>query len=411
MSLKNNLFKIESVLDMLGGAMIGITLGKYLFINYIKICLFVILLISVLSILIDFTQTSSHLSSIPNYKNSYAIIISSLRLPFLLLQTLPFVILITALLYFFILNKNSELVIMRSIGISAWQFIFPICFAAFFSGCLAILLLNPLSSYSLTKANSLIAQWNGNKHNFTNSLHDNPWLIQKTNEGETEIKAQNIIKNIKGVEVLKQVKPENNKLINPNQTYVGLQNSDFVFIATPQTKTSPPNISFIHAEKTFLLPSFWLLINPQIYTTNGKVINPQTYLLKTNIKPKFLETYLADPNTIAFYKLFEKIQIAKNFGYNSYGFQMVLHYLIALPMLLATMALIAATVSLKFSRNNNFKISAFYGVIYGFLLYLISNLAQNFAKVGLLPPVIAAWAPILIALFIGLSFLLNQEDG
>lgn len=395
--------------------MIGTTFGKYLFTNYIKICVFIILIISILTILIDFTQTSARLNSIPHYKNSYALIISSLRLPFLLLQILPFIVLISGLICFFIQNKNSELIIMRSIGISAWQFIFPVCLGAFFIGSLAVLALNPLSAYSLSKANKLIAQWHGNNQNFASNLRPNPWLIQKTNEGETEIRAQNIIKNIKGTTILNQIQFEQNsltkQLLDQNKIYVGLQNTDFVFIAPQKLDNTLPNISLIHAEKAFLLPSYWLIISPKIYTTNTAPLNKQIYLLKTNIKEQFIEAYLTDPNTVPFYKLSEKIQIAKNFGANSYGFKMVQQYLLSLPILSATMVLIAATTSLKFSRNINIKLYAFSGILYGFVFYIITNLAQNFAKVGLLAPFIAAWTPILLALFTGLSFLLKQEDG
>lgn len=399
--------------------MIGTTIGRYIFTNYIKLCLLVSLIVSILCILIDFTQSSAHLSSIPHYKNIYAFTISTLRLPFLLLQTLPFIILISGLIYFFIQNKYYELVIMRSIGISAWQFVFPVCAGAFTVGILAIFILNPLSAYSLIKANSLIAHWQGNTSDFDNNLRPNPWLIQKTSEGETELHAQSIAKNINSkslIAYVSNIKESELKnyiltLVKNGKSYVGLVNTNFIFISPPSSDNNIPNIKWIYANKAFLLPGYWLIIKPQIYTTTSAEIKQSAYLIKTNIQPQFVEAYLTDPNTVAFYKLSQKIKIAKNFGYNPYGFKMVLHYLIALPMLLASMALISATTSLKFSCQGNIKLYAIFGILAGFVLYITSNVAQSFAKVGLLAPFVAAWTPVAAAFFIGLSFLLKQEDG
>lgn len=399
--------------------MIGTTIGRYIFTNYIKVCLLVSLIVSVLCVLIDFTQSSAHLSSMANYKNIYAFTISILRLPFLLLQTLPFIILISGLIYFFIQNKYHELVIMRSIGISAWQFVFPVCTGAFIIGIIAIFILNPLSAYSLTQAKNLITNWQDNNSNFENNLRPNPWLIQKTSEGETELHAQSITKNISNKIILTYINNITESklknyiltLIKNDKSYVELLNTNFIFIAPNNTTENIPNIKWIYANKAFLLPGYWLIIKPQIYTTTSAELKQSAYLIKTNIQPQFIETYLTDPNTVAFYKLLQKIKIAKNFGYNPYGFKMVLHYLISLPMLLASMALIAATTSLRFSRPGNIKLYAIFGILAGFVLYLTSNITQSFAKVGLLAPFVAAWTPVAAAIFIGLSFLLKQEDG
>lgn len=395
--------------------MIGRTLGKYIFTHYIKICIIITVIISVLCVLIDFTQSSAHLSSLPHYKNIYAFIISTLRLPFLLLQILPFIALLDSLIFFFLQNKYCELVILRSIGISAWQFIFPVCLGSFFLGVIAIFIINPLSAYSLNTANMLITKWQGNNINYNNLLTPHPWIIQKTKDGETELHPQSIFKNIKSSQLINELNQMNilNSLplnITKNkQDYLALRNTNFIFIEKDKEKV--PTIKWLFATKTFLLPGYWLLIKPQIYSNNLLPSNPSFYLLKTNIQPQFVEAYLTDPNMVPFYKLLQNIKIAKNFGYNPYGFSVILHYLLALPMLLTSMSLIAAINSLRFNRDNNVKIYIMFAILAGFTLYLITNITQNFAKVGFISPIIAAWAPVLIALCAGISFLLKQEDG
>ena len=47
----------------------------------------------------------------------------------------------------------------------------------------------------------------------------------------------------------------------------------------------------------------------------------------------------------------------------------------------------------------------------GSCFYVVTVLVQAFGKAAYVPPVIAAWVPVVIALFFGISFLLHKEDG
>ena len=51
------------------------------------------------------------------------------------------------------------------------------------------------------------------------------------------------------------------------------------------------------------------------------------------------------------------------------------------------------------------------GVLAGFLLYVVSVLVKAFGSSGLIPPIVAAWFPVVVAAFFGVTFLLHKEDG
>jgi lipopolysaccharide export system permease protein len=82
-----------------------------------------------------------------------------------------------------------------------------------------------------------------------------------------------------------------------------------------------------------------------------------------------------------------------------------------LPALLVAMALIAATVSMRFARMGQSATIILGGVLAGFLLYVVSVLVKAFGSAGIVPPVVAAWVPVLVAGFFGVTFLLYKEDG
>jgi len=133
--------------------------------------------------------------------------------------------------------------------------------------------------------------------------------------------------------------------------------------------------------------------------------------VKSGLTPEFIEESLAEPETIPFYELGRKIRAAHSFGLKAGGFSMQYHSLIALPWLLVAMTLIAATVSMRFVRMGQSASMILGGILAGFLLYVVSVLVKAFGSAGIVPPVAAAWFPVVVAMFFGITFLLHKEDG
>ena len=106
-----------------------------------------------------------------------------------------------------------------------------------------------------------------------------------------------------------------------------------------------------------------------------------------------------------------KIEVARSFGLRANAFAMQFHSLLALPLLLVAMTLIAATVSMRFARMGQSATMILGGVLAGFLLYVVSVLVKAFGNAGFVPPFIAAWIPVVVAMFFGVTFLLYKEDG
>ncbi|AGF74351.1 putative permease, YjgP/YjgQ family [Bartonella australis AUST/NH1] len=363
--------------------MIGWTLGRYFFVRYLRTTCYFLIGICILTVLIDFTENSSRLASSPHYTAKGALLISALRTPFIVQQLLPFIALFSAMTMLTSLNRRLELVITRSIGISAWQFLSPACFGAFLFGLFSILFINPFAAWSSTRAEKMIAEWRSSNVQASISPPRVPWLTQHTTSGTTTIGAKSI-------------------------THQGLSLIDATFVQYNDDATIK---NWINTKKATLTNGSWLLTDGTIYKIGRMPQKFTELLIQTNLKPEFLTEYFSDPATIPFYKLPKKITAARSFGYSANKFNMYLQSLIALPALLVAMTLIAATVSLKFTRFEQSGILILGGVIAGFVLYVVSVLVRSFGSAGYIPPIIAAWAPVVIALFLGIFFLLHKEDG
>ncbi|WP_336276262.1 LPS export ABC transporter permease LptG [Bartonella sp. CB178] len=363
--------------------MIGWTLGRYFFVRYLKVTCYFLLGIIVLVFLIDFTENSGRLGYFPHYTTKNAFFISLLHIPFIIQRIVPFIALFSAMVTLTSFNRKFELVVTRSIGVSAWQFLMPVCFGAFLLGLCSIFFINPLATWGYSKAETMTTQLRSNSALTSPKNTRIPWLTQRTASGRTTIGAKHI-------------------------TGYGLSLIDATFVQYNDDATVK---NWINTKRAVLTSDSWLLTDGVIYKV-GHLPKKFTELrIKTNLKPEFLTEYLADPTTIPFYQLPEKIMAARLSGYSANSLDMYLQSLIALPALLVAMTLIAATVSLNFTRHGQSRSLLLGGIIAGFMLYVISILVQAFGNAGYIPPIIAAWTPVAIALFFGISFLLHKEDG
>ena len=87
------------------------------------------------------------------------------------------------------------------------------------------------------------------------------------------------------------------------------------------------------------------------------------------------------------------------------------HTLVAQPALFIAMTLLAATVATRFSRTGQSGRTIAGGVMAGFVLYVVTFLAKALGSNDVVPPVMAAWFPVLAAGLSGVTILLHQEDG
>ena len=106
-------------------------------------------------------------------------------------QTIPFVILFSSMSTLVVLNRKYELVVARSAGISAWQFLTPLCAGSLLIGIVMILVVNPFSSYALTKVQELEFAL-GLQRGSVGTIERPPWIRQRTDEGVTIIGAKRV---------------------------------------------------------------------------------------------------------------------------------------------------------------------------------------------------------------------------
>jgi lipopolysaccharide export system permease protein len=136
-----------------------------------------------------------------------------------------------------------------------------------------------------------------------------------------------------------------------------------------------------------------------------------TYDLETTLTPAQIQDSFASPETLSFWSLPHFIGVLEAAGFS--GLRHRLHWqgLLASPLLLCAMVLLAATASLRLTRRGGVMLLVGFGVAAGFLLYVTVDLSQALGLAGSVPVLLAAWAPAAAATLLGLAMLFHLEDG
>ena len=361
--------------------MITTTLGRYFLKRYLVTTFWFFAGVAAIIFLVDFSETTRRMAGLPGFSVQGALIMTALRLPLILQQTVPFIALFVGMTVLIALNRKYELVVIRAAGVSVWQFLSPFVLGAIVVGLMGMFVLNPLAAFGQRQALSMETAWRGQSGQAEQSAA--PWIRQISGEDDTIIGAKTV-------------------------TDGGLKLSGAVLI---HLGTGGEIILRQDAETASLEDGYWLL-NDVRETQPGEIpVVKKEVRVATSLKPEFVRERLALPETIAFYDLSNKIEAARSFGLSTKALETQFHSLLSLPLLLSAMTMIAATVSLRFSRFAQSRTVILGGIMSGFVLYVVTVLVKAFGSSGVVPPIVAAWIPVVVALALGSTILLHQEDG
>lgn len=359
------------------------TLARYFGLRFLAAALTVFVGIFVLVALIDYIELMRRAGDIPNVSPMLVAKTSFYRVPQVVERILPFCILIGAMSCYLNLSRRLELVIARSAGMSAWQFVTPALVVAFVLGIVATAIYNPISALLQERSKRFESELFGQTASAPNRAGGTSWVSQRTDEGQAIINA--VSSRDQGI----------------NLTGV----SAFTFDAEGRFKQR------IEARTATLEPGVWRLRDARVYAVGVLPANQPEYLLKTSLTPEQVRERFATPETVPFWELPTYIQIAEHAGLAAVGYRLQFQKLLARPFLLAAMVLLAAAVSLRFFRFGGVQKMVLSGVAAGFLLYVLSKVTEDLSKAELMHPVAAAWLPVLVGGVTGSIALLYQEDG
>ena len=307
-----------------------------------------------------------------------------LRAPFLAQEAVPFAAMFGGILTYFRLTRNHELVVIRSAGVSVWQFMLPALLVVVMIGVVKVTLLNPLSSLLLTKFEQLEGEYLTGRSSLLAVSSSGIWLRQTYGEnGRAVIHAESI-------------EPDSVEL---QQVIVFLLADEDRFIGRIDAKTARLS------DGKWDITDAWLT-GPE---KPGEFVS--SHSLATDLTSDKIQNSFASPETVSFWSLPRFIKILEETGFSALPHRLQLHTLIAEPVLLIAIVMIAASFSMRLSRRGGAPLLLGAGVLTAFLLFIVTNVVHAIGLGGTVPVALAAWTPAGVSLMAGIALLMHLEDG
>lgn len=306
-----------------------------------------------------------------------------LKLPYMAQKIVPFAALFGGMHTFWRLTRFHELIVARSAGVSVWQFLFPAVASMIFIGFISISVFNPIASAMLARYDLLESRHILGRSTLMTVSRTGLWLRQADELGQSVIHA------------------------------VHVRQPDMVLrdVVIFLYEGSDRFIGRIDASEASLGDGVWQLKNALLTGPDRPSQTHETYAIKTNWTVEKIQDSFAAPETMSFWELPGFIALLDNAGFSASRHRLYWHSLLAVPLLLAAMVLVAASFSLRPARRGGIALLIGSGIIFGFLLFFLSDVVLALGLSATIPAVLAAWTPAGFSLLTGLVVLLHLEDG
>ncbi|MGC2603906.1 MAG: LPS export ABC transporter permease LptG [Rhodomicrobium sp.] len=359
------------------------TLGRYMANRFVVTILGVFFLMLLLIFFIDFIEVMRMGSKRDDVGAGTLALISIMRVPIFAELALPFSVLIGTMGAFLGLSRSSELTIVRSAGLSVWQFLQPAVIVAAIYGVLSVTVYNPLASAMKAQSERIqTALFDANK-SFATTRGSGSWLKQESVDGPTILHAKSTA--------------------NRGLTLGG--------VTLLQFDLNNRFYEEVQANKAELEQGYWRLEHAVVQNVGEAPRQYDEYLVSTYLSPAQIMDSLGSLETLSFWQLPDFINFAKKAGIPTERYELQYELFLARPILLAAMVLIAATSSLKPFRFGKIQTMVLTGLSVGFTFFIFSEFSRKVGASGLVPVAVAAWGPALVALLLSATILLHQEDG
>ncbi len=170
-------------------------------------------------------------------------------------------------------------------------------------------------------------------------------------------------------------------------------------------------LSRIEATRARLADGDWTLDQARAVRPDAVPDPPRTIVLPTDLTVARVQESFASPDTLSVWELPGFIRLLRRSGFSSIRHRLHFQALLALPLLTATMALVAAGFSMRTARRGGVARMIGSGVAAGFALFMISKMAEEFGQSGSIPVILAAWVPAAAGMMLAVALLLHMEDG
>ncbi len=353
---------------------------KYWIKEFIKFFLIVQLIILCIFVSVDyFTHMNKFLKADMSLFKAFEYVI--LKLPFMFVQLTPAGTVLASILVFGIMNRNNELMALKSSGISVYYLIKPAFYTGLFLAFMMFFLGETLVPVTMSRSNYIYNSFIRH-HGKIYSARSNIW-----------IKSDNAIAHF--------------KYFNPiDKTISGITLSFF--------NNNFKMIQRVDAEKGNFKNGLWQLshVLEQKYGKTPETNTVKSYDVKNfklDIMPGDLQKIAKKSEEMNFRELSAYIKKIEAQGYDASAYKVDLFGRTAFPFICIIMVLTGAATGIRRGIKENFPLGIAIGIGVSFLYWVMFGFCTSLGYGKMLPPFVSAWATNFFFFFFSLIYLTNAE--
>ena len=295
--------------------------------------------------------------------------LTSMFIPGLLIQLLPFIIFITSLKFLSEIRNNKDLLTLKVLGYSNFKVFFIFALTSFLLGWLILIVMNPVTSIMSKYYEKTKSEYSRDIDHLASFNKNGLWIKENTNDGQRIISASNNSKN----------QLQNLVLFNFDKNYI-LKNKIFSQSANVETNQ-------------------WVLKNVTILEINDGVGNKKELdemTINSLYNYEKITSLFKNFDTLSFLELILNYSKYLEKGYSKIFLDQSLHSMLSLPFFLFIMTSLASILAFgTLKRSNNIKI-IIAGIIACVVIFYLKDLSLALGKTNRISLVFASWMPILV---------------
>jgi lipopolysaccharide export system permease protein len=322
---------------------------------------------------------------------SAAALMSLLKLPDMLVQLLPFAILIGTLVWLQRLNAQTELTAIRATGLPVRRMLGSAMLSCLLLGVVALTVFNPVAATLLKRYDRWQATISPPAAQGVLTPNGSLWLRQDLVKTEAIGTAARSIFLYGGAvqNAGTELSPATLFIFDASNTLVGR----------------------FDAARASLHPGQWQLTQVTVLRPNQPVQTEALVALPTRLTPGQLAASLNPPATLNVWELQKLLGVLAQNGWQAGPYWVAYTNLLVLPLLGLVMLLLAVPFGLTYRRTGGMVAQVGVGLGLGFAFFVLRNWANAYALAGRLEPWLAALVPVAAGLFLALFlFVLQREE-
>jgi lipopolysaccharide export system permease protein len=352
------------------------SINRYIINEYIKSLFVVIAVMLSIILLINLLDEFNFFKSKKDLKFIFFIIFTILKIPNLLINLFPFIVLFGGIVFYLKIYNHNEVISLRVMGYSNIQIILIPALTSFVIGYIIVFLIVPFSSSMLRYYEDLRYEYNETK-NLVFVNETGIWILDKNEKEKNIIRIEKISKDFSVA------------------SQITIYNYD----------SSNNFIKRIDATEGIIKDKNWQLNKVHIISSNKKnnkenFLNNYNYTSNININE--LKNVYKNTDTTSLLNINKEMSMLENKGYSNIDLRIRYQKLISFPIYLLAMSILSGLMIINLGKTSSYLKYGSYGVIISIIIYFLNDLSITIAKSDIISVDFSVWIPIFLIILINL---------